>query len=289
MGNWYDAHGTGEWVRRSFSFLNLGVLVFTLVLVVAEFRFDWCETLVGRFLLTTNQKRPETGSVWETGRHTVNARRFIDDLILEKENVEQNVGSARSFAALARGLGEGQWVNVDKERFKRLYLSLGSQAQKTLIQPARLVWLLNGNRTSRIFCEGRPGGINIYFIDAGNRVIRQLDLDDRILADLPGAGDVMGSLDTFETFAGTIYEASRFFDAVFKLPPEMTADLIPDGARLLSAAGTLNRVGIWNEAEQGYIRLGFEFRRMDIPRVVVIQAREWAVWQLNLILKEDTP
>ncbi|WDP92106.1 MAG: hypothetical protein HUN04_21240 [Desulfobacter sp.] len=284
MGNWYDAHGPSEWFRRSFSFLHLGLLILTLALVVAEFRFDWCETLAGRFLLSTNQNRPETGSIWESGRHTVSARQSIEGIILEKKNVEQHLRTARSFAELGEGLGGEKWINLDKARFKQLYLALGASERRALIEPARLAWLLNGDRTSRIFCEGRPGGIIIYFIDSENRVIRQLNLD---IKKTGGPGEIPGRLETLEDFSGTIYPADRFFEAVFRLPEEMVPDLIPEGEALLTGTGTLDRVGIWNTAEDGYIRLGFEFVRLDQRRVVVARAREWAVWQLNLILKGE--
>ncbi len=287
MRNWYDGWGPGEWTRRCFSFLNLGILALTLLLLVAEFRFDWCESLVGRFLMSTNDGRPEIGSIWETGRQTLNARQSLNKIILRKANVEKNVRSATSFTDLAKGLAAGEWVNLDKDQFKRLYLTLALETRQALIEPARLVWLLNGSTTARIFCEGRPGGIKIYFIDSGNRVIRQIDLDTRSLEEIPVGGDNPGSLDDLPGFSGTIYRADRFFEAVFKLPENMVPDLIQDAEVLLNQAGRLDRVGIWNASEFGYIRLGFEFSRLGQTRVVQVRAREWAVWQLALILKGE--
>ncbi len=287
MRNWYDAVSPGEWARRCFSVLNLGILVFTLLLLVSEFRFDWCETLVGRFLMSTNAGRPEIGSIWETGRQTVNARQALNEIILRKVNIEKNMRSAESFSQLAKGLGTGEWVNLDKDRFKNLYLSLDLDVRQALIEPARLVWLLNGSTTARIFCEGRLGGIKIYFIDSDNRVIRQIDLDTRKMEDSPRTMDAAGPLEILVGFSGTIYPADRFFGAVFKLPPDMIPDLMPDAEILLKQNGIIERVGLWNSAENGYIRLGFEFTRLGITRVLQVRAREWAVWQLNLILKGE--
>lgn len=287
MRNWYEGGGPGDWTRRCFSFLNLGILALTLLLLVAEFRFDWCESLAGRFLMSTNEGRPEIGSIWETGRQTLNARQSLNEIILRKADAEKNVRSATSFTDLAKGLGTREWVNLDKDQFKQLYLSLAPETRQALIEPARLVWLLNGSTTARIFCEGRPGGIKIYFIDSGNRVIRQIDLDTRTLEDIPMSQDIIGSLDDLPGFSGTIYQADRFFEAVFKLPGNMIPDLIQEAEVLLNQAGSLDRVGIWNASEFGYIRLGFEFSRLGQTRVVQVRAREWAVWQLNLILKGE--
>ncbi len=283
MGNWYDAQGPLAWIQRSLSLLNLGILLLTVTLVVAEFRFDWCESLVGRYLMTTNTNRPEIGAIWETGHHTISARQSIDGIIIEKENKKQHLRTARSFSELAQALSAGQWVNLDKAQFKALYLSLTLARQRDLIQPARLLWLLNTDQTSRIFCEGRSGGVLVYFIDSQNRVIHQFDLDTH--HQFNKREDVSGPLETLDGFAGNIYGADQFFDAVFRLPPEMIPDLIPNGEELLSEQGRLERVGIANAAEDGVIRLGFEFVRLGERRVVTARAREWAVWQLSLTLK----
>ncbi|MBG0780624.1 MAG: hypothetical protein H0S81_11940 [Desulfotignum balticum] len=94
-----------------------------------------------------------------------------------------------------------------------------------------------------------------------------------------------GTLEAFDEFSGRIYPVNRFFDAVFKLPAEMIPDLLPDTDLLLDQEGVISRVGIWNEAEDGFIRLGFEFRHQTGVRVLFVNAREWTVWQLGLILK----
>ncbi|PIE61319.1 MAG: hypothetical protein CSA29_03980 [Desulfobacterales bacterium] len=252
-------------------------------MVVAEFRFDWCESLVGRYLITTNIGRPEIGTIWESGRHTVTALQSIDDIFLEKENKAQLIRTARSFSELADGLHAGQWVNLDKARFKSLYLSLTPARQREIIQPARLLWLLNTNQTARIFCEGRPGGILVYFADSENRVIHQFDLNTH--RKYASDGFFSGALEMLEGFAGNIYGVDRFFEAVFRLPPEIIPELIPNSDTLLSQSGTIDRVGIGNAAEEGVIRIGFEFSHLGERRVVTTRAQEWAVWQLNLILK----
>ncbi|WDP85044.1 MAG: hypothetical protein HUN05_07750 [Desulfobacter sp.] len=287
MQNWYDPSGPRERFQRSFSVLNLAIIVFTLVLLASEFRFDWCETLAGRFLMSVNENRPEIGGIWDSGRHLVNARQSINQMILRKETARENVRKSDSFEALAKDLGPGEWVNLDKVRFKQLYLSLAREMRMFLIEPARLVWLLNGNATDRIFCEGQPFGLKVYFIDSNNRVIDQVDLDTRKMAALSGQAFFQGTLDALPGFSGRIYDAAPFFKAVFKLPPNMMPDLIQNGDSLFAQSGMLTRVGVWNTSEHGFIRLGFEFIYMGETRVVQIKAREWAVWQLSLILKGE--
>ncbi len=262
-------------------------MILTLVVVASEFRFDWVETLAGRYLLSTNVGRPEIGGIWETGHQTVNAHQSLNQMIIKKEIARQTVREADSFVALAKGLSAGEWVNLDKNQFKTLYLSLSRGDRQTLMEPARLVWLLNGNITDRIFCEGRMGGMKIYFIDSGNRVIQQIELDAKKIGGDPGEMLTAAGLDELKGFSGRIYSSDLFFDAVFKLPPDMVPDLIKNAEILLSLTGTIKRVGIWNTSEDGFIRLGFEFSHLGEKQVVQILARDWAVWQLSLILKGE--
>lgn len=286
--NWYDPPSFSEGLKRAFSFFNLGILLLSFLFVFSEFRFDWCEKLLGAYLLSNNDSRPEKGALWEAGHDTLNAYQSLTDIINRQENVRQSVRDADSFAGLAASLGPGEWVIVEREEFQRFYQSLPSSAARKLIDPARLVWLLKGAAVDRIFCEGGSRGIQIYFIDAQNRVIQQLDLERDRLAHLQeGPIPEKGFLEDQEAFAGRIYPADEFFRAAFRLPPDMIPDLIQDPDLLLNQKGIIRRVGIWNQAENGNIRLGFELEDQGETRILLVQAREWAVWQLGLILKGE--
>ncbi|MBA3010103.1 MAG: hypothetical protein KKF12_19045 [Proteobacteria bacterium] len=286
--NWYDPFTAGELWRRIFSFLNLGVLFITLAFGASEFRFDWCERLVGTYLLTTNDTRPETGAVWESGRQTSNAHKSLNQIITRREDTRRSAQSAESFSHLAGSLRPGEWVPLDKDLFKVLYLSLSASAGRKVIDPSHLVWLLNGKTTDRIFCEGQADGVKLYFIDSQNRVIHQIDLKKNAIVEIEsGNAPLKVQLKEIEAFAGRIFPAEKFFDAVLKLPTEMISELMVDPDLLLKQNGTIQQVGIWNEAENGYIKLGFEFEYRGENQVLLIQAREWAVWQLSLLLKAE--
>ncbi len=285
---WYEPLSVGEWVRQTLSFLNLGLLILTVAFGASEFRFDWCEKLLGNYLLATNDLRPETGALWEAGRQTSNAHKSLNLIITQREDSRRSVHGAESFPVLLESLGPGEWVTLEKEHFKKLYLSLSPGIGRQIIDPSYLVWLLNGNITDRIFCEGMTEGIKIYFIDSQNRVIRQIDLKKNTIIEIESRNEpVQGRLSEIEAFSNRIYPAAKFFDAMLKLPPEMISELMVDPDLLLEQEGTIQQVGIWNEADDGYIKLGFEFEYRGENRVLLVQAREWAVWQLSLILKGD--
>ncbi len=177
---------------------------------------------------------------------------------------------------------------MEKEQFKRLYQTLENPIALKIIEPAQLVWLLNGGSLDRIFCEGITGGIKLYFIDSENRVVKQIDLEKEDILEIENGGKpVPGELADMEGFSGRIYPARVFFDALFKLPVDIIPDLMMDPKPLLKQDGKIINVGIWNEAISGYIRLGFEFEEKKSKQVIFIKGREWAVWQLSLNLKGE--
>jgi len=285
---WYEPFSFSEVLRRTFSFLNIAVFIITAIVIFSELRFDWFENLVGSYLVSTNESRPETGAVWDTGKQTASAHEYLNEIISKKEDTRQSVHQAKTFLDLASGILPGQWVTLEKEQFKRLYLTLEKPIALKIIEPAQLVWLLNGGSLDRIFCEGITGGIKLYFIDSENRVVKQIDLEKEDILEIENGGKpVPGELADMEGFLGRIYPARVFFDALFKLPVDIIPDLMMDPKPLLKQDGKIINVGIWNEAISGYIRLGFEFEEKKSKQVIFIKGREWAVWQLSLNLKGE--
>ena len=285
---WYEPLNFSEWLRRAFSFLNIAVFIITAIFIFSEFRFNWVENLVGSYLTSTNEFRPETGAIWETGKQTSNAHEYLNKIISKKEDTRQNVYQASTFSGLASGILPGEWVTLEKQQFKTLYLSLEKSTALKIIEPAQLVWLLNGSTLDRIFCEGITGGIKLYFIDSENRVIKQIDLRKEDILEIEnGEKPVPGELADMEGFLGRIYPARFFFDTLFKLPADIIPDLIVNPESLLKQEGKIINIGIWNESENGYIKLGFEFEETGGKQVVFIKGREWAVWQLSLNLRGE--
>jgi hypothetical protein len=287
--NWYEPANFSEWFKRAFSLINIIAIVVTATLFFSEFRFDWVEIVVGHYLVSTNEARPETGAIWETGRQTSNALERLNQMVTAQENVRQTTQQADSFYNLASSLKPGQWVTLEKQQFKTLYLNLEKTAAVHLLEPVQLVWLLNGKDLERIFCEGVADGIIIYFIDGNNRVIQQVALKVSEIEKLEKSERaIKGTLSDMDAFSGRIFPAPYFFNALSGLPKDILPDLIPSPEILLAQTGQLTRVGIWNEASDGYILLGFEFKQGNDTQVVLLKGREWAVWQLSLNLKSGS-
>lgn len=285
---WYEPFSFSEWLKRTFSFLNLAVFFITVLFFVSELRFDWFENFVGGYLASTNESRPKTGVIWETGRQTASAHEYLNEMINKQQDTRHTIHTATSFSQLVSGILPGEWVTLEKDHFQRLYLALAPSMAARIIGTTQLVWLLKGSLLDRIFCEGISGGSKIYFIDSENRVIHQIKLStDELLAIEKGESAVAGQLADMEGFSSRIFSAHDFFEAVSKLPPDILPDLMVNPERLLSHPGRIVKVGIWNTSQDGYIQLGFEFQVQDASEVIFLKGREWAVWQLSLYLRGE--
>ena len=283
---WYEPLNFSEWLKRVFSFINIAVFMITAIFLISELRFNWFENLVGSYLASTNQSRPKTGVIWETGQHTFNAHEYLNTIINKKNAAQASVHEASSFSSLVSGILPGEWVTLEKDHFKTLYLSFDKSLARKIIEPAQLVYLLKSSMSDRIFCEGISDGIKIYFIDSDNRVIKQIELKTKNILELEnGEQAITGELESIEGFSGRIYPAQIFFDAAFKLPPDMLPDLMINPEILLAQKGRITNIGIWNVTQEGYIKLGFEFENQGIKQIVFVKGREWAVWQLSIYLK----
>lgn len=282
MTLWYEPTKTGEWLRRIFSFANLLIIFMTTTLMVSELRFDWCELMIGRYLASLNGSRPETGAVWKAGEQSSRAHTFLKRIIEERQNAARYAQEATSFAELASGVLPGQWANIDKDHFKRLYLAIPATAASELIPPEELIWLFGGGTLNRIFCEGKPYGLEIFFLNSENRVLRQITLNKTKMEKIEKHEAIFkGTLEQIPEFQGRIYLAEHFFKVLLALPKDIIPDLITTPQKLLNQQGTLTKAGIWNEATSGYIKLGFEFKENGKSVVLFIRAREWAVWRLS--------
>ncbi|WP_300460015.1 hypothetical protein [Desulfobacula sp.] len=285
---WYEPLIFSEWMRRAFSFLNIAVFMLTATVVFSEFRFDWFETLVGGYLESTNDSRPETGAIWEAGKQTANAQEYLNQIINKREDTRQIAHQAASFIDLSSSLLPGEWVTLEKQQFKTLYMALEKSMAVKIMDPVQLVWLLNGSTLDRIFCEGSLEGIKVYFIDSENRVIQQVDLKKEDLVEIEnGEKPLAGKLVDMDGFQGRIYSPQNFFNALFELPGDIIPDLIANPKALLRQEGKITGVGIWNEAKNGYIKLGFEFEQAGVKQIVFVKGREWAVWQLSLNIRRN--
>ena len=250
---------------------------------------NWGENLVGAYLASSNNKRPETGTVWETEDRTTLAQSYLKTITDSRKEATKYAGEASSFIQLASGILPGQWTHISKNHFKQLYLALPEPTATKLLPTLELVWLFNVIDVDKIFCEGKSHGLDIYFLTPENRVIKQISLGRAMLADLDQNSSVFkGTLEDIYDFAGTIYPANQFFKSTLILPAGTLSELIIRPELLLSDRGKISRVGIWSDQESGYVKMGFEIRDPRGNVVILAKGRNWAVQQLIQRLPGNT-
>lgn len=243
---------------------------------------------MGVYLASTNNSRPEKGTIWETGDKTSKANTHLKEIIDKQQITNRNALKASSFLELTSGVNPGEWVNLDREHFKKLYIKLPDYTADKLIPSAKLLFLLNNPDLDRIFIEGQEDkSLKIFFLNANNLVLKQIDLNKEMF-ETPEIGTqfVMGtSLDDFEGFKDRIYPADQFFKAMTDLSFDKINDLVEDPDILLEKSGRIIRAGIWNETKAGYIKIGFEYKYKSQTNVLLVNGREWVVWELIINLK----
>ena len=286
MSKWAEPKHAGEWALRLFSPLSACILLLLLTLFITELRFDWAEQLLGRYLITTNGARPESGAIWEVGRQARTARKTLDQIVTDRQSVQNEARGAESLSALAAGIQPGQWVMLTPGHFRKLYLKLPPAAAREMIEPRTLLALDAGGLWDRTYCEKAGEGLTVYLLDRGDRVLRQLTVAAELLAP-PITVEAAGALEERLAFRGRIHSAGRFFDTLSLLGPEVGEAILPRPELLLGQEGRIGRVGISGEVERGFVPVGFEISVGARKRVVVLKGRDWAVFRLQAALTGD--
>ena len=281
MTYWHESTHIERWFRGMLSPLHLLMVIILVTTGVSEWQMSWCEHLVGAYLASSNDKRPEIGTVWETEDRTTTAQSYLKTITDSRKEATRYAREASSFIQLASGILPGQWTHISKTHFKQLYLALPEPTAAELIPTLELVWLFNGTGMDKIFCEGKAHGLDIYFLTPENRVVRQMSLSRATVADLDQDSTVFkGTLEDIHDFAGTIYPANQFFKASLTLPPETLSELIIRPERLLPDRGKISRVGISPGQTSAYMQMGFEVHGSRGNMVIFTKGRNWAVKQL---------
>jgi len=282
MAEWIEPHDGRQWLQRIFALQPVLVVLMLGALLVAELRFDWIERFVGAYLVSTNNLRPESGTIWEKGHKTLTARATLDKIVTDRQAAQQEVRNAASITQLARSLGPGQGIILAPDHFRQLYLRLPETVSQQTISAFDLLRLSAGGRWHRTYVERSAGGLELYMLDAGNRVLRQASIGQAVLDQLDSsAAPTPGRLEDQPDFQERIYPADRFFDALEEFPDEVRLSILPHPERLLAAGGQVRRVGISDETGAGFIALGFEIADGAALRVLRVKGSEWAVWRLR--------
>ncbi len=289
MDSWTNPQTFNDWLKRVFTLRPVALVLLLSLAVIAELRFDWAEQIIGRYLVTTNQFRPESGAIWEKGHRTEDARQILEKIVTDKQAVQREAREAQNFTQVAQTLSRGIELIISADHFRQLYNELPPELAAELLSPYALVRIVSENEWDRAFFEPEAGGFNIYFLNKDNRVLKQLTVSGDMLAriehgETPRA-DTLGNL---PQFANRIYPADRFFRALEAVSEDVRRQGVPWPENLLKSPGRVARVAISDEVLSGYIEMGFEIQEAGRTRVILFQGRDWAVARIRSVLEGET-
>ncbi|MDJ0783492.1 MAG: hypothetical protein QNJ22_16065 [Desulfosarcinaceae bacterium] len=288
MNEWVEPTSLTESVKRALVLRNCTLLLVVVALVALEMRFDWAERLLGAYLVTTNNHRPESGAIWEVGHQTSAAREALEALVNERQSLQSQAEEAVSLAEIFGQLAQRDSLMLSADQFLRLYRALPDALRREVASPYHLLTLVHQGRWERTFFQKQGATIALHLLDGHNTVLSTLTISDTVQEYIDrGEVAVAGRLTSLSDFARQIYPANRFFQVLESLPEAVQRGILPQPESLLASPDRILRVGISSEAYDGTLTLGFEREGSDGPRVILVQGREWDVWQLARRLNDS--
>lgn len=284
--NWSEPQDFREWLSRLFSLRVILLAIAVYSLALAELRFDWVEHMLGAYLARTNSHRPQSGAIWEKGKETLTARKTLEQIVTDRESTQRLARGAETLSEIAEALVPSHGVMVSAAHFRDLYLELPAAVAGDIASPFELLRIQSSGRWERTYFRKFGRSIKIFLLDMENRVLRELTVPPDLLGRLQQRQDFSeGVLEDFPHLKNRIYRAGRFFEALADQPEEIRRSILPAPERILALSRPITRVGVSDEALTGFVDIGLEFESEGKTMVMVLQARDWAVWRLRLDLE----
>jgi hypothetical protein len=143
-------------------------------------------------------------------------------------------------------------------------------------------------RWERTFLQKQGKAVALHLLDGHNNVLTTLTIGETVREYIDrGEVAVVGRLSNLSDFTDQIYAADRFFQVLAALPEAVQKGILPQPETLLASPDPIQRVGISSEGFDGTVTLGFEREGAEGPRVILLQGREWDVWQLTRRLDQS--
>jgi hypothetical protein len=287
--DWCEPRDLRDWFKRLFSLRSLTFILIVLFLAVFEFRFDWMEKALGSYLSTTNRQRPETGEIWETAHETQQALDTLNEITVDREAIQRNARKAADLSDIISLISGNQTVMISPEHFRSLYLKLSPSIARRILSPTELLRLLGEEQWDRTYIRKFQNQLNIYLINRNNQVLREIDVADSTLVQIERRKIIFeGTLEEWGASPDSIFPADRFFSALDNLPEDVQAEILEQPEQILNESGRLVRVGFPPLLQTLWVDIGFELLDGSVRRVVVLPAREWALWRLRSFLEEES-
>jgi hypothetical protein len=282
MAPWYLPTHTRTLLQRWVSLRTVLMVLAGLALLITEFRFNWVESVTGRYLVSTNAARPQSGAIWDQGLQSLQARKTLASFVDQRRAVQSEARQAATLGQVVEGLNNGDDAMISAAHFVELYLKLPPVLGTEMVSPYAILSRLSDGKWQRVYFDRQSDQLLIFFLDSDNQVLDRLSIGTSLLAHIQrGEVAINGRLEQLSDLAVNIYSADRFFSVLNSLPAHVRQSIIPHPQDLLRVSGNLVRVGISDRHQFDSVDLGFEIASAHGFRVILIQGQLEAVRQVQ--------
>jgi hypothetical protein len=286
---WYAPTNIKDNLRRLMALRSAMVLTAIVALAVTEFRFDWIESAVGAYLVSTNAQRPQSGTVWDQGHQTDKARQTLTQYMNQRTNTQREVRRATSMGQVVAGIDAEQGAMISSDHFVELYQKLPPVLSHEIVSPYTLLIHMSGDQWRRTCFERQGEQLHIYLLDAHNQVLHRLAVGSVLMEHIQrGEVAIQTGLDQLGDFADRIFPAEQFFTTLNTLPEEVKKGILGSPGDLLHLSGRITRVGISSQTVLGAVDIGFEVEGVQGAKVILTRGRASDVARLLWILEEQS-
>ncbi|MFZ1986128.1 MAG: hypothetical protein WAU91_17080 [Desulfatitalea sp.] len=279
---WYAPTTLQEWFRRLLSPRSAVLVLLLAVVTLTEWRFAWMEQVAGTYLVTTNRYRPKSGTVWEQGRQSDQARQTLAQYAKERQNVQREAQQAASLAQVVANMDPEKGAMISAEHFVTLYLKLPPVLAQEIVSPYTLLAVSSAGAWERTFFQRQDQNLSIYLLDAKNQVIQRMAIGPVLMGHIEhGEVAIRTGLEQLSDFSDNIYPAELFFTELNALPEEMRERVVAHPEELLRVSGRIRRIGISAGTMGDAVDLGFEVEDLEGPKVILMQGTRADVRRLQ--------
>ncbi len=236
-------------MKRKHELIIIGILILTPVIVVAaEFQYNWFEHLIGSYLESTNDQRDRLEKFVEQDARSFEASKMLENLLTSKEpgtgteEVPEQEETKISVGVVR--LQKNQRMIMTAEQFKEVHQKL-NEIGKSIPQAklaSRMAWSDSWERAIIV----RPGWIQagaLYFVDDQNTILSQAPLSAELYELLDVYAMETPEKSPFGQPKLLIYGPGRFFSTLAALPSTIRDQVIEPG-QILSLEASARRIGL---------------------------------------------
>jgi len=267
---------------------GLFTILLTAAAVGGEFRYNYLEKAIGRYLAWHNSGRQASGQIWESVSVSEDVQKQLDDLVRTKREETAVETPVASLDGLIEEVFFREKLMMTRDQFIEMYTRFPLYHSAMIIDPVEMLELIsaltNWQRTLIVFEEG---DLTFYMVDGLNNVLEQRSLSAEYINYFLAEKDSRSfGLDAFSSFRGAHYPADIFYDAWAILTPSQRNGIPLSSNELIAWRYRLQRVAVNYRTLIGdRMELGFELSGDEGLTTVRILGRSLVV--LALVEKMD--